>query len=147
VPNTLLNDGVPAHIARVSLSGEPAYDQRGQRAWALDLGDRLRRGPAPWHRPNTASRRCTCRAQKGIVDRRPRHRQHYHPGGKASADARARHVQLPQRGAGRTFALALVKNGRHRIGGTVLAPLGDRTIAATVTEPLFYDKEGTHRDG
>jgi sarcosine oxidase subunit alpha len=47
----------------------------------------------------------------------------------------------------RTFALALIKNGRHRIGETVLAPLGDRTIAATVTEPVFYDKEGARRDG
>ncbi|HWN35101.1 MAG TPA: glycine cleavage T C-terminal barrel domain-containing protein, partial [Pseudonocardia sp.] len=42
----------------------------------------------------------------------------------------------------RTFALALVRNGRNRIGETVLAPLGDRTIAATVTEPVFYDQEG-----
>jgi sarcosine oxidase subunit alpha len=47
----------------------------------------------------------------------------------------------------RTFALALVKNGRNRIGETVLAPLGDRTIAATVTEPVFYDQEGARRDG
>jgi sarcosine oxidase, subunit alpha len=47
----------------------------------------------------------------------------------------------------RTFALALIKNGRHRIGETVLAPLGDRTIAATVTEPVFYDKDGARRDG
>jgi sarcosine oxidase subunit alpha len=47
----------------------------------------------------------------------------------------------------RTFALALIKNGRHRIGETVLAPLGDRTIAATVTEPVFYDREGARRDG
>jgi len=47
----------------------------------------------------------------------------------------------------RTFALALVKDGRNRIGETVLAPLGDRTIAATVTEPVFYDQEGARRDG
>ncbi|CAM3611939.1 2Fe-2S iron-sulfur cluster-binding protein [Kibdelosporangium persicum] len=47
----------------------------------------------------------------------------------------------------RTFALALIKNGRHRIGETLLAPLGDRVIAATVTEPVFYDKEGARRDG
>jgi len=40
-----------------------------------------------------------------------------------------------------------VKNGRNRIGETVLAPLGDRTIAATVTEPVFYDQEGARRDG
>jgi sarcosine oxidase subunit alpha len=47
----------------------------------------------------------------------------------------------------RTFALALVKGGRQLIGRTVLAPLADRTIAATVTEPIFYDPEGTRRDG
>ncbi|GAA3439857.1 2Fe-2S iron-sulfur cluster-binding protein [Kutzneria kofuensis] len=47
----------------------------------------------------------------------------------------------------RTFALALVKGGRQLVGRTVLAPLADRTIAATVTEPIFYDPEGTRRDG
>lgn len=47
----------------------------------------------------------------------------------------------------RTFALALVKDGRNRLGETVLAPLGDRTITATVTEPVFYDPEGARRDG
>jgi sarcosine oxidase subunit alpha len=48
---------------------------------------------------------------------------------------------------GRTFALALLKGGRERIGETVYSPLGDRTVAATVTEPVFYDKGGTRRDG
>jgi sarcosine oxidase, subunit alpha len=47
----------------------------------------------------------------------------------------------------RTFALALVRDGRNRIGQRVLAPLGDRTITATVTEPVFYDREGARRDG
>jgi sarcosine oxidase subunit alpha len=47
----------------------------------------------------------------------------------------------------RTFALALVKGGRQLIGRTVLAPLADRTVAATVTEPVLYDPEGTRRDG
>lgn len=47
----------------------------------------------------------------------------------------------------RTFALALIKSGRDRIGETVLAPLGDRTIAATITQPVFYDVEGARRDG
>ncbi|MET0234873.1 MAG: 2Fe-2S iron-sulfur cluster-binding protein [Kibdelosporangium sp.] len=59
------------------------------------------------------------------------------------------HVTSSYRSAvlGRTFALALIKNGRNRIGETLLAPLGDRVIAATVTEPVFYDKEGARRDG
>jgi sarcosine oxidase subunit alpha len=47
----------------------------------------------------------------------------------------------------RTFALALIKAGRERIGEQVLAPLGDRTIAATITAPIFYDPEGARRDG
>jgi sarcosine oxidase subunit alpha len=59
------------------------------------------------------------------------------------------HVTSSYRSAAldRTFALALIKNGRNRIGETLLAPLGDRVIAATVTEPVFYDKEGARRDG
>jgi sarcosine oxidase subunit alpha len=47
----------------------------------------------------------------------------------------------------RGFALALVKNGRNRIGETVYTPLGDRLVPLTVTESVFYDKEGTRRDG
>jgi sarcosine oxidase subunit alpha len=59
------------------------------------------------------------------------------------------HVTSSYRSAAldRTFALALIKNGRNRIGETLMAPLGDRVIAATVTEPVFYDKEGARRDG
>jgi sarcosine oxidase subunit alpha len=47
---------------------------------------------------------------------------------------------------GRTFALALVERGRERIGETVFAPMPDRLIAATVTEPIFWDKENRRRD-
>jgi sarcosine oxidase, subunit alpha len=48
---------------------------------------------------------------------------------------------------GRTFALAMLERGHERHGETVFAPLGDRTVEATVTAPIFYDAEGTHRDG
>ncbi|WP_020497384.1 2Fe-2S iron-sulfur cluster-binding protein [Sciscionella marina] len=48
---------------------------------------------------------------------------------------------------GRTFALALLRSGRERIGQTVRTPVGDRLVSATVTEPIFYDKEGARRDG
>jgi len=48
---------------------------------------------------------------------------------------------------GRTFAMALIKGGRERMGSTVYAPLEDRVVAATITEPIFYDKEGLRRDG
>jgi sarcosine oxidase subunit alpha len=59
------------------------------------------------------------------------------------------HVTSSYRSAalGRTFALALVTSGRDRLGQVLHAPLGDRTIAATVTEPVLYDPEGTRRDG
>ncbi|MCT2590820.1 hypothetical protein LHJ74_13020 [Streptomyces sp. N2-109] len=59
------------------------------------------------------------------------------------------HVTSSYRSAalGRTFALALVRGGRDRIGGTVHVALGDRTVAAQVTEPVFYDREGSRRDG
>lgn len=59
------------------------------------------------------------------------------------------HVTSSYRSAAleRTFALALVVGGRERLDETVLAPLGDRTIAATVTEPVFYDPAGARRDG
>src|SRR5690348_9200515 len=48
---------------------------------------------------------------------------------------------------GRTFALALVAGGRDRIGGTVLAPVGERPIEATVHDAVLFDPEGTRRDG
>ena len=48
---------------------------------------------------------------------------------------------------GRSIALALVKNGRNRLGDTLYVPLADRTIAAKVTEPRFWDLEGKRLDG
>jgi sarcosine oxidase subunit alpha len=44
---------------------------------------------------------------------------------------------------GRCFALALVADGRARIGHKLYVPLIDRTVAVTVTEPLFLDPEGS----
>lgn len=48
---------------------------------------------------------------------------------------------------GRGFALALVAGGRGLHGEPVLVPLGDRTIAARICSPVFYDPEGRRRDG
>jgi sarcosine oxidase subunit alpha len=45
------------------------------------------------------------------------------------------------------FALALVKGGRARHGEVVYVPLADRTIAATVTAPMFYDPDGEKLNG
>jgi sarcosine oxidase subunit alpha len=43
---------------------------------------------------------------------------------------------------GRSFALALVKEGHARVGEKLYVPMLDRTIAVTVTEPVFFDKDG-----
>lgn len=44
---------------------------------------------------------------------------------------------------GRTFALALVEAGRRRIGTTLVAPLASGPVPVRVTEPVFYDPEGS----
>ncbi|MEU1405979.1 sarcosine oxidase subunit delta family protein [Streptomyces sp. NPDC005728] len=59
------------------------------------------------------------------------------------------HVTSSYRSAalGRTFALALVKGGRDRIGERLYAPVGDRLLPVTVASPVLYDPEGARRDG
>ncbi|MFJ9906602.1 sarcosine oxidase subunit alpha family protein [Streptomyces sp. NPDC101152] len=59
------------------------------------------------------------------------------------------HVTSSYRSAalGRTFALALVKGGRERIGERLYAPVGDRLVPVTVASPVLYDPEGARRDG
>ncbi len=59
------------------------------------------------------------------------------------------HVTSSYRSAalGRTFALALIKGGRDRIGERLYAPVGDRLVPVTVTSPVLYDPEGARRDG
>ena len=55
------------------------------------------------------------------------------------------HVTSSYRSAalGRTFALALLRSGRERIGETVYAD----GVAVEIADPVLYDKEGTRRDG
>lgn len=48
---------------------------------------------------------------------------------------------------GRSFALALVKGGRERIGQTVVASFGGRFVPATVADTVVFDPENTRRDG
>ncbi|MEC8845888.1 MAG: glycine cleavage T C-terminal barrel domain-containing protein, partial [Pseudomonadota bacterium] len=48
---------------------------------------------------------------------------------------------------GRSIALALVADGRARIGETVSLPLADKTLTAEVTAPQFFDPEGARLDG
>ncbi|BBJ45472.1 sarcosine oxidase subunit alpha [Streptomyces antimycoticus] len=48
---------------------------------------------------------------------------------------------------GRPFALALVADGRARIGETLLAPVGEDLVPVLVADTVLYDPEGTRRDG
>ena len=48
---------------------------------------------------------------------------------------------------GRSFALALVKNGRNLIGQTLTAAVGDQLVDVVVAETVLYDPEGNRRDG
>jgi sarcosine oxidase, subunit alpha len=47
----------------------------------------------------------------------------------------------------RCFALALLRDGRRRVGEVLHVPVGGRDIAVEVTRPVFYDEEGNRRDG
>ena len=47
---------------------------------------------------------------------------------------------------GRSIALALVSAGRARIGETLYVPMPSGAIAVTVTEPIFFDKDGSRLD-
>jgi sarcosine oxidase subunit alpha len=43
---------------------------------------------------------------------------------------------------GRSFALAVIREGRARMGQKLFVPMEDRSIAVRVTDPVFIDKEG-----
>nr|WP_316655782.1 sarcosine oxidase subunit alpha [uncultured Gellertiella sp.] len=43
---------------------------------------------------------------------------------------------------GRSIAMALVADGRARMGKTLYVPMADRTIAVEVSDMVFFDKEG-----
>jgi sarcosine oxidase subunit alpha len=59
------------------------------------------------------------------------------------------HVTSSYRSAalGRTFALALVKGGRERIGQRVLAPLVEGTVEAEIVDSVVFDPDNRRRDG
>ncbi|QIZ38379.1 2Fe-2S iron-sulfur cluster-binding protein [Saccharopolyspora sp. ASAGF58] len=48
---------------------------------------------------------------------------------------------------GRPFALALVNNGRARIGDLVHVPMGGKLIEAEIGDTVLVDPEGARRDG
>ena len=47
----------------------------------------------------------------------------------------------------RTFGLALVENGRQRIGEILQAPLDGALVDVEIADPVLYDPEGNRRDG
>ncbi len=59
------------------------------------------------------------------------------------------HVTSSYRSAalGRTFALALLRDGRAREGDLLHVPVGSDVVPVRVTGPVLYDPEGTRRDG
>ncbi|KUM38146.1 sarcosine oxidase subunit alpha family protein [Arthrobacter sp. EPSL27] len=48
---------------------------------------------------------------------------------------------------GRSFGLALIKNGRNRIGENLVAVAGDQLVDVVVAETVLFDPEGTRKDG
>lgn len=48
---------------------------------------------------------------------------------------------------GRSFGLALIKNGRNRIGETLVAAAGDHLVEVVIAETVLFDSEGTRKDG
>ena len=48
---------------------------------------------------------------------------------------------------GHGIALAQVESGRARMGETIYVPMPQGTIAVTVVDPIFYDKEGKRLHG
>jgi sarcosine oxidase subunit alpha len=48
---------------------------------------------------------------------------------------------------GRSIAMALLKGGHSRKGETLYVPLQGKTVTVTVTDPVFFDKDGSRKDG
>jgi len=48
---------------------------------------------------------------------------------------------------GRSIALAVIADGRARIGQTIYVPMPGKVIRAQVTAPMFYDAEGSRLNG
>ena len=106
--------------------------------------------PAAGHRPGgpqaagrPAARRPDGAPARGRPAGRPRCRSRRHPG----PDAGARHVVVRSAALGRTFALALIKGGRDRIGQRVVAPLVEGTMEAEIVDSVVFDPENLRRDG
>ena len=145
---TVLASGVPARICRISFSGELAYEINvagwyGLRTWEDVAAAGEQYGITPYGTETMHVLRAekafpivgqdtdgTVTPQEGPVPMEG-------------------HVTSSYRSAalGRTFGLALVRNGRHRIGETLQAPLDGQLVDVVLAEPVLYDPEGNRRDG
>ena len=47
---------------------------------------------------------------------------------------------------GRSIAMALIMNGRSRMGETISFALEGKVVRAKITDPVFYDKEGSRQN-
>jgi sarcosine oxidase subunit alpha len=43
--------------------------------------------------------------------------------------------------------MALIQNGRGRMGETLSFPLEGKVVKAKIVDPVFYDKEGSRQNG
>ncbi len=59
------------------------------------------------------------------------------------------HVTSSYRSAAldRSIAIAMIRDGRSKIGETIFVPMPDGVIEAVIVDPVFYDKEGKRLDG
>ncbi len=48
---------------------------------------------------------------------------------------------------GRSIAMAVVVDGRAKMGQTLYVPMTDRVVAVEVCDAVFYDKEGGRING
>ena len=46
----------------------------------------------------------------------------------------------------RSIAMALIENGRARMGETLSFPLADKVVRAQIVDPVFYDKDGSRQN-
>ena len=198
--------GTPARIARVSFSGELAYEINVSAWHAVAMWEEVLRAGGPFGiAPYGTEAMHVLRAEKGfpivgqetdgtvtphdlgmswIVDERkgdfvgrrslrrpalvrpgrkqlvgvlpvdagellPEGAQLILEGSERSSPHGAGHVTSSYRSAEleRTFALAMVPDGRSLTGRTVHAPMPGGAIDATITDPVFYDAAGARRDG
>ena len=83
---------------------------------------------------------------RGRADHRTGRRRR--PAAAARADARPRHLQLPQRRTGPPVCVWLSsKAGDARIGDTLHVPVDGTLVAVEVTGTVLVDPEGARRDG